>query len=241
MNYSKLAFNTNDAAYFYLTPVGCINAMFEHTDTDGSLYIPEWPYDDNDESDEKYYALKMNWNKEDRKKVISDFENLISAIKIIAPVYDQLGDYTKENSAVLSDELLQVWNTYIRDFDTGNIDTDLIQSVTARKAALGFADPFSNTPAVSAEAEVLPNIDIDFCYDEEVLYNEYKEMIHKDAERRLDNKIAAYDVIIRARRLCELMSLNAHNILINNEAKLLAQALVVNRYAVSMEVIDVIG
>ena len=237
MNYSKLAFNTNDAAYFYLTPVGCINAMFEHTDADGSLYIPEGPYDDDSEN-ERFYALKMNWNKEDRKKVISDFENLVSAIKIIAPVYDQLGDYTKENSAILSDELLQVWNTYIRDFDTGNIDKYLIQSVTARKAALGFADPFSNTPAVSAEAEVLPNIDIDFCYDEEVLYNEYKEMIHKDAEARLDNKIAAYDVIIRARRLCELMSLNAHNILINNEAKLLAQAMVVNRYALRMEVIE---
>ena len=45
MDRSNLAFHVDDDTYYHLTPVDCINAMFEHTDSDGHLLIPAWPYD----------------------------------------------------------------------------------------------------------------------------------------------------------------------------------------------------
>lgn len=73
---------------------------------------------------------------------------------------------------------------------------------------------------------------------EKALYNEYRDAIHKDAERRLGDSLAAYDVIIRAKRLCKLLSLKAPAIIVNNEASLLAQAMVIHNYCVSMETVN---
>ena len=48
MDHPKPAFDVNDEAYIILTPVGCINAMFSHTDGEGRLRLPAWPNDTDD-------------------------------------------------------------------------------------------------------------------------------------------------------------------------------------------------
>ena len=59
----------------------------------------------------------------------------------------------------------------------------------------------------------------------------YGADIRRDAEERLGKRVAAYEEIIRARRVFVLMTLDAPDIIIKIESQLLAQAMVINRFA----------
>lgn len=59
----------------------------------------------------------------------------------------------------------------------------------------------------------------------------YADDVKRDAEERLGKRVAAYDEIIRVRRVFALMTLNAPDIIIKIESQLLAQAMVINRFA----------
>ena len=63
------------------------------------------------------------------------------------------------------------------------------------------------------------------------------DAICAEAEARIGKSPAAYDVIIRARRLCRLMSLEAPEIIIRGEANLFAQALVIHSYCEELEIV----
>ncbi len=185
MNKTKNAFSIDEnSAYTNLTPSQCISAMFEHTDSDGNLYLPEWPYDNNDGEQTHYYTCKMNWNKSDCDKAVTDYESLYKVLAELAEKHDSLKSSLDENRDLLSDAQLKVWNTYIR--------------------GLGSMNP-------------------------------------SEAEKRVGNNLAAYDVVIRAQRLYKLLSLEAPQIIINHEANLLAQAMVIHNYAKSMKIVDSIS
>ena len=64
------------------------------------------------------------------------------------------------------------------------------------------------------------------------------DAICAEAEERVGQSPAAYDVIIRARRLCRLMALEAPEIIIRGEANLFAQALVVHGYCKELEIVE---
>ena len=64
------------------------------------------------------------------------------------------------------------------------------------------------------------------------------DAICAEAEARVGKSPAAYDVILRARRLCRLMSLDAPEIIVRSEANLFAQALVIHRYCRKLEFVD---
>lgn len=73
-----------------INPLEYIYLMFDRTDDNGVLYIPEFP---NELSlcEEKYsYRCKMNWTMEDRNSVCSEFKKLYSDLKKIAEKYEQL-------------------------------------------------------------------------------------------------------------------------------------------------------
>ena len=166
MNKIKLAF-TYDDNHSSLTPEEIICLMFEHTDEGGMLFFPEWPYDDKDyDEPEMYYACKMNWNEEDREKIIREYQTLAERLRVITDE-EPLKRIIEENRD-------------IRPFQ--DIDADLTDVLTLKKSS------------------------------------EY----------------AVYDVVIRSIRFCKLCAMNAPVVLINNEAQLLAQALVINHYAVRM-------
>ena len=170
MNYPKPAFTIHDELSS-LTPEQIIAKMFESTDKDGYLNIPEWPYDDKDyDEPDMYYLCKMNWSQEDLEEVIEDFRKLEERIKAIK-------------------------------------DEDPLQSIIRENRDLV---PFSDIQPEISDPIVL-----------------------KEAKRP-----ATYDVAIRSVRLCMLYTMRAPMLIINNEAQLLAQALVISRYAVSMEKFD---
>ena len=64
------------------------------------------------------------------------------------------------------------------------------------------------------------------------------DAICAEAEERVGKRPAAYDVIMRARRLCRLMSLEAPEIIIRSEANLFAQALVIHEYCRELEIVE---
>lgn len=167
MNYPKPAFMIEDELSS-LSPVQTMVKMFEYTDKEGYLSIPEWPYDDKDyDEPDMYYLCKMNWSQEDLKNVIEDFQKLEERIKTIK-------------------------------------DEDPLQSIIRENRDLV---PFSDMQPEIPDLIVL-----------------------KKAKRP-----ATYDVAIRAVRLCMLYAMDAPTIIIENEAQLLAQALVVNHFAESVK------
>lgn len=184
MNTSKTALNFDPNDPPVLTPVETIVSMFEHTDTDGLLYIPAWPSYDPDADDKTgFFKCRMNWNEADRDAALRLFESCYDTMKKIAEKYDSFR--ADPDAEALPEVEKRFWNTYLRDFASDDID------------------------AICAEAE-----------------------------ERVGQSPAAYDVIIRARRLCRLMSLEAPEIIIRGEANLFAQALVIHGYCKELEIVE---
>lgn len=181
MNTSKIALNSDPNDPPVLTPVETIVSMFEHTDADGILCIPAWPYDDDAEQG-MLYQCRMNWNEEDRDAALRLFESCYETMREIAPKFDSI---RSSGAEILPEAQKSFWNAYLRNFESDDND------------------------AVCAEAE-----------------------------ERVGQSPAAYDVIIRARRLCRLMALEAPEIIVQNEANLFAQALVIHTYCREMEVVE---
>ena len=245
MDHPKPAFDVNDEAYISLTPVGCINAMFSHTDGEGRLRIPAWPCDNDDINEEttSWLDCVMTWDDEDRNNVIAAYERLFAALRAIADVSDRLNDTREENKDILSGELLDIWDTYIRPFDLGDIDYDTVMDIEERmesaRLAADLAGLFEDVASENGEGIFWQGEEESGVTKEEAaLYDQYVAAVHADAERRLDRALVAYDVIIRAKRVHKLMSLHAPDIILNSEAKLLAQALAVNAFAESAELVS---
>ena len=182
MNTSKTALNFDPNDPPVLTPVETIVSMFEHTDTDGILCIPSWPYDDDAEQG-MLYQCRMNWNEADRDAVLRLFESCFGTMKKIAEKYDSFR--SEADAEILPEAEKRFWNTYLRDFASDDIDANCAE-----------------------------------------------------AEERVGSGPAACDVIIRAQRLCRLMSLHAPEIILRGEANLFAQALVIHGYCEELEIVE---
>lgn len=242
MNTSKIALYTTSNGNHLFTPVDSIISMFEHTDENGTLYIPEWPYDGQCNNNEHFYQCTMNWSKSDVKNIVSEYKTLYAALEKIAENWDSIN--SEADIEKLSADIQDVWNTYIRELETGDIDVELAIDVSDRMETIdmvkSIAEKIKNGIDISNEESSIYNDfrDVNITENEKAIYNAYRDAIHADADRRIGNSVAAYDVVIRAKRLCRLMSLKAPNIIINNEANLLAQAMVIHAYCKEMKIID---
>ena len=242
MNTSKIALYTNPDEVLTLTPEESIISMFEHTDSNGILFIPEWPYDSNCNNKQRVYQCTMNWHKTDAENVASKFKSLYAALEKMSEKYNSDNmDYDIKN---ISEDLFNVWNTYLRDFETGDIDVELAMDISDRMETIdmvkSIAEKIENGTDISKEESSFYNNcrSTNIAEKEKTIYNAYRDAIYTDANQRIGNGIAAYDVVIRAKRLCRLMSLKAPEIIINNEANLLAQAMVIHAYCKEMKTVD---
>lgn len=242
MNTSKIALYTNPDEALTLTPAESIISMFAHTDKNGILYIPEWPYDNSLVEKRRFYKCTMNWDELDLDDALRHYESVIKALKNIAEKWESIG--SDDEAATLSANHQNVWNTYIRDFETGDIDTELITDISDRMEAIAMIN--STEEMISSGIEV-SEVEMSFyneykdtavSEEEEALYNRYKEAVNADVERRVGGNIAAYDVVIRAKRFYMLQALGAPQFIADNEANLLAQAMVIHTYCKEMTVVD---
>ena len=88
----------------------------------------------------------------------------------------------------------------------------------------------------AADAEALPEA-------QKAAWNTYirdfeTDVIDAEAEARIGGGVAAYDVLFHAYRLYRLMSLNAPRFIIQGEACLFAQTMVIHSYCETMEVVE---
>ena len=258
MNTSKIALyydygNDNDVTVFgfhgvegvlhrdsqNVTPAQTISEMFEYTDENGGLYIPSWPYDGVYEV--RFYKCIMNWDKADRDALIEEHTVLTSALALLAERFGSI--QTAEDVRSLPDDLQIVWDTYIRDFETGDIDPDKMMKVSD---SIDTINCIKSIAVRIAAGEAPDEEELEFynkykdesvSYNDLALYTKYKDLVYADSERRVGNNIAAYDVVIRAKRLCRLVDLKATKVIINNESYLLAQAMAVHKHGKSIEVV----
>lgn len=242
MNTSKIALYTTPDKNINISAEDAIFSMFDHTDDNGILYIPEWPRENNRDDKERFYKCLMNWDELYRDLAIGYYQLLYNRLKEIAEKWDAISSGSA--AEILPEKLFEVWDTYIRDFETGNINTERIADISDRYEIIFLVDHIKNKLSVNAELSkdelsfYSEYKDTSVSEEENALYAEYKDAIYADAKKRVGDNIAAYDVVIRARRLCKLMSLGAPAVIIENEAVLLAQAIVIHSYCKDMETVD---
>lgn len=239
MNQNKpLSFDDN------LTPEECITLMFDRTSDDGILYIP-WLTMLGNLIDEVSYRCRMTWDWRDYEKALDEFNALYEDLSKIAEVYDELGDDINENRKILgSERLFSTWNTFVRDFDTPGFDRELMDDILDRYETMEIVKKISNKIANGEDLDehdkffLKENLDVSVSPEEEKLYNDYYEALMKDVERRVGPNIGAHYYVLFAMRLCKLLSLDAPEIIIRNEARQLASVMVIHKYAQSREIVD---
>ena len=220
-----------------------IEQMFAHTDADGTLYMQSFFYT-RDDAEENSLRCKLHWGVDGCEKVMNDYCTLRGQLEQLAAVYDRLGETEEENKRILSPELLNVWCTYLRGFETEGFDeaqmhelSDRLDTVEyTRQLARQFAD---GKPMSKEETDYLRDYMGQSVSSEELRhYDAYWDAIYADCKRRIGEKPYAFREIIHAKRLCKLMSLNAPKILLDNESRTLAMAMVLHRYCIEAEPVD---
>ena len=155
-----------------------------------------------DENDAKTYY--MDWTKEAAEEAVTRFEKLLAELTRLGE------DHTKwmESTQDMPEDLLEVWNTYILPYPDHGMDLEELQDASI-KAEL-------DEPLTEREKELL---------DAQRLW------MHMEALRRMPycRCNPAY-MIQRARRYEKLVSLHAPKIVIDNEARYLAEELALYYY-----------
>lgn len=236
-----------------LTAEEYICLMFDRTDLDGILYIPDW-YCHNpgwecgvpgsDYGDRSYRCL-MKWNICNRDRVLNQYRNLRNGIERIAPYYDSLYMTRAELETVIKDtQLLEIFDKYLQIPDRGDLDRNKIHDIADRMSTLAevkeIASQLAKGEALDAlcKSVLVDYIDITVSDEERAYYDHYVANIYKDAEKRLGAGICSYRVIYHARRLCRLLALKAPKIVTAHEERNLAISMVLHAYAISLEPVD---
>lgn len=144
----------------------------------------------------------------DTDEVIAKYEALVQALEAIGVAHDKIDNGAKVEE-VLTPEQLEVWNTYIREFDekfeAGEYDLDVIYDMRACGAPLN-----------DEEQEVIES---------------HHEWFEEQCLKRLPKK--GYSPILlvnRAQRYEYLISHNAPKTVIDEEARCLAEEMILYYY-----------
>ena len=226
---ANYAYSELDKSYSRLNPVKLIDIMFEKTDKDGSLIVPNHPYKTPASMRGKVWLdCKMEWTGEDRDAVKKEFKELYRAFLIISESNVEL-EPNPEKSEVLAPEERAVWKKYIRDIDNGHFERDIERSIDRKIVDHALAKSSSSK---KARRNSRHRIDKDpVPEDEEIfLYWRYVQSLNADINRIFDGGEFAFDVCIRAKRLYYLMAMEAPGALVDNEARLLAKYMVLNKF-----------
>lgn len=174
-------------------------AMFEATNENGILTLS----DNNSLS-----VYTMHWNRDDAQWLADFVEELCEQLKTIAPLWDTLGKTREENSQILSPQLLDIWDTYVRMFPCE------VPEWGSRYMILG-----SEYRALPTEPQALAQ------------YESYRTSVLQDSLKRLPQKgTNPYYVIIRTIRYTRLVFLKAPEIILRNESHWLAEAMVMYHF-----------
>ncbi len=221
-----------------LDPTQFITLMFERTDEDGILYTPAFEENYND------YRCRVDWNLEKYERLLEKFKKHYEAVEKIAPFEREIDDSYQKAEELLGSELAEFWNTYIRSFDIGDMDWEKIIDINDRLDTIelvrSIADNFAKGNEISDDERSLLSEYMDVTVDSEErdYRRKYINAIHTDSKKRLGKEFCSYDLIIRTMRLCRLINLGAPEIIVKNEARATALAMLLFEYGISKDAVD---
>ena len=188
---------------FEITPQEHIMNMYEQT-CDGKIAVTYYPT-----NGEKPYSLTytIDWTKEDAENAIKEYEALVAALHKIGDLHNVLANES-DRKRLLSPEELSVWETYIQPFNPFAVDMSVIEELYLR-----------------AEFDELSE-------DENELLERFYEWRNTQSAQRLPFlQRSPANVILSASRYERLLSLNAPKVIVNEEARCLAEEMVLYYYA----------
>lgn len=141
----------------------------------------------------------LDWDEETAEEIVQRFEKLMEALTRIGREHA----YWERSTRDMPEDLLDVWNTYIAEFPDHGIDMAVLQSAWTKE----YED------VLTAE--------------EEEALRQHREWFIKHAEERMPpNRCTSATLISRARRYERLMALHAPKILLEHEARLIGEEMV---------------
>ncbi len=231
--------------YEKLTPTAYIEYMFDNTDENDILVIPDFPHAVDESIGEYSLRCHMDWSYSDCEKILKNFVSLDKSLKKIAKYYDVVKENAANAKRIFGDSnLYTVWHTYIRDYNLSDFDTEQMSDIIDRNEQIydvqKIAKQLSKGNQVDEwEKEFLANnINVNITENEGKLYDTYWNTILKECKERVGKNLFAYQLVLRAQRLYRLYSLDAPEIITDNEGRYLAQALVLHNYCRSIETTD---
>ena len=225
-----------------LEPADYIALMFDRTDENGILYIPEWNY--MVPRDDYSYRCKMEWDLYDCEQTINEFNTVYEALQLFAKIYDDIAGDLKNARRLLNDEQFELWNKYVCPFDTGDFDQERIFEIDEKYDNIEWAKEISKRYANDEkiddyEKETLKDyINVNVTPEEDEYYDRYRDAKYADAKKRVGDHEYAYNVVLGAQRVCRLFSLGAPKIVSLAESKTFAAAFVLHKYCISRELVD---
>ncbi len=218
----------------------CFNLMLDNTDYDGVLYVPVNEIN----APEKLYRCRMDWNIADSTALSKEFSVLLKNLRIISRVYDDMDGTLATAKRLLGDYkgAIKVWDKYIRPFHVDNIDDSVIADIEEKIEIVDWVKDISarfskGEKLKEYEKETLKEcIDVSVSEEEREMVRRYYEGIIKDSESRVGKRIGAYDEVIRAKRVCRLMSLGAPESVLHTETCMLAQSMAIHRFAITRDI-----
>lgn len=231
--------------------------MFEST-KDGKLTVPhyyedlQWHLPSEDPGGVDYSVhYSIQWTERDLKAITDEYHVLRADLETLAEKakeFDEEEDFeddAEDVKAFLKDErLFEVWNTYIRAWETGDFtpeevflyssigsDIDLYFDKVAMEEAM------AGGYQLTADDQSYYDDIKDTAVTEEELagYDRYRECLDADAKRRVGDASEAYHLVLRAKRVWKLLVIDAPPVIIQNESRELAQALALHRFVTEAE------
>ncbi|MBO4862412.1 MAG: hypothetical protein J5535_05905 [Firmicutes bacterium] len=192
-----------------LTHWEMIDEMFSETEADGTYYGFE-PYSDYCES--RLMQYKLSWTEADRDHIKAEFTMLSAALRECAE----------------RGEALPGCERYLAP-----LEHDIDYGFLTELGIVDIAD--ADIPGLCEEAmdSILTKMEYgeELSESEQAAYAQYRDALDKEAAGRIGEGLYSSSVIRFAQRYNKLISLSAPKVVIDNEARNLAQAMVYHEFA----------
>ena len=215
-----------------LEPTEYAELMFKNTNNDGILYIPGWYY-----LNEPRHILRclIKWNKRDLEAVIIECNKLIDGINKIAEKIKNVKDSSLNIKKIITDEYLnQLWNIYFTEFSYAKFDKNKIKEIAEKIETISTIKllehkMWARKSIESYERKLYEEYkNLTITKEEEDEYSAYCEAFYRDCKKRVGENIGAVDLILRVRRLCKVIEIDAPKDIVNSEACMLIATLMEN-------------
>ena len=140
----------------------------------------------------------------------------------------------------LPEELKSVYDIYYRNLFPADMDYMRFCDISEKLDSIEFKEELRKNRELGNGEEVAgfdfyeSQENVSITAEELDFYETCIDRIHEEAKQRIGGQFAQYDQVIRGSRLCKLFSLEAPQVVLDNESKLLAEAMAVRSYAVDM-------